>query len=312
MPNIPNVSPEIDLSREDVINLLLASIAFEELGLAHLVNAEAEKVQFVLGTLEGQIDPQAPSIGDLLEINQSVERTLRAVIKKEMLLQFKLEDILRITPVGPLPPPPVPPPPVPQCSEPNARTRGFWGTGEGGIRRLIDEGTVDFESFVDNVLIPIVGPGGRSPFLNQFFDPELFAPNLDRQGIFDRYVALFTQSVEGSLLQQLIAQIFTAYLNVVATNEGILPPNEVCVDGNTMYANQKVEITDLENCEFNVLSEPQLIAEVFETIEEILGNCCADVELECEDLSNEQVSDLIDVLDRINNNQIFIASSESE
>ncbi len=101
MPNVPNVSPEIDLSREDFVNLLLASIAFEELGLAHLVNAEAEKVQFVLGTLDGQVDPQTPNIGDLLEINRSVEQTLRSVIKKQMLLQFKLEDILDLIPVVP-------------------------------------------------------------------------------------------------------------------------------------------------------------------------------------------------------------------
>jgi hypothetical protein len=95
MPNIPNVEANIDINREDVINLLLASIAFEELGLAHLVNAEAEKIQFVLGTLEGQ-DLQDPSIDDLLEINRSVEQTLRSVIKNQMLLQFKLEDVLDI------------------------------------------------------------------------------------------------------------------------------------------------------------------------------------------------------------------------
>jgi hypothetical protein len=96
-PNIPDVSPAIDINREDVINLLLASIAFEELGLAHLVNAEAEKIQFVLGTLEGQIPPDPPpTLDDLLEINRGVERTLRSVIKNQMLLQFKLEDILEV------------------------------------------------------------------------------------------------------------------------------------------------------------------------------------------------------------------------
>ncbi|MDR5658559.1 hypothetical protein RH915_03550 [Serpentinicella sp. ANB-PHB4] len=46
-PNIPDVTPEIDIDREDVINLLLASIAFEELGLAHIFNAEAEKIQYI-------------------------------------------------------------------------------------------------------------------------------------------------------------------------------------------------------------------------------------------------------------------------
>ena len=107
-PNIPNVTPNIDLSRVEVINLLLASIAFEELGLAHIINAEAEKIQFVLGTLPGEVPttiptiptipiiPTIPTIDTLLNINTSVERVLRDVIKKEMLLQFKLEDVIRI------------------------------------------------------------------------------------------------------------------------------------------------------------------------------------------------------------------------
>lgn len=103
-PNIPNVTPSIDLSREDVINLLLASVAFEELGLAHIINAEAEKIQAVLGTLPNS-DVRATTIGELLDTNKSVNRTLKTVLKTQMLLQFKLEDILDI-PVVPTPPPP--------------------------------------------------------------------------------------------------------------------------------------------------------------------------------------------------------------
>jgi predicted transglutaminase-like cysteine proteinase len=94
-PNIPNVTPTIDIDREDVINLLLASIAFEELGLAHIINSEAEKIQAVLGTLPSS-SVRATTIADLLEINQSVNTTLKTVVKKEMLLQFKLEDVLEI------------------------------------------------------------------------------------------------------------------------------------------------------------------------------------------------------------------------
>ena len=95
-PNIPNVTPDIDLNRDDVINLLLASIAFEELGLAHIINAEAEKIQFVLGTLPGEILVPQATLDDLLDINRAVERVLRDVIKKEMLLQFKLEDVINL------------------------------------------------------------------------------------------------------------------------------------------------------------------------------------------------------------------------
>lgn len=96
MPTIPNITPEISISRENVINLLLASIAFEELGLAHLINAEAEKIQAVLGTLpEQDYDPNV-CFDDLITIDQSVRKTLQEIIKKEMLLQFKLENVLEI------------------------------------------------------------------------------------------------------------------------------------------------------------------------------------------------------------------------
>ncbi|MFD0051596.1 hypothetical protein ACFVHQ_20150 [Actinomycetes bacterium NPDC127524] len=43
-PNIPNVTPPISVTIGEAVNLLLASIAFEEPGLAHIINAEAEKI----------------------------------------------------------------------------------------------------------------------------------------------------------------------------------------------------------------------------------------------------------------------------
>ena len=97
-PNIPDVDPTIELSLENSVHLLLASVAFEELGLAHLINAEAEKIQYVLGTIEGQctLNPP-PTLEDLLTVNRSVDQTLRDIIKKEMLLEFKLENVLTIT-----------------------------------------------------------------------------------------------------------------------------------------------------------------------------------------------------------------------
>lgn len=99
-PNIPNITPTISLSRTDVINLLLASIAFEELSLAHIVNAEAEKIQAVVGTLPNS-SIVAATISDLLTINESVRKTLKSAIKKEMLLEFKLEEVLEIPSITP-------------------------------------------------------------------------------------------------------------------------------------------------------------------------------------------------------------------
>lgn len=91
-PTIPNITPTISINREEAINLLLASIALEELGLAHIINAEAEKIQFVIGTLNGV--HVTPTVADLVAIDNTVNNTLKTVIKKEMLLQFKLEEIL--------------------------------------------------------------------------------------------------------------------------------------------------------------------------------------------------------------------------
>jgi len=84
---------ERSIDRNDVKNLLLSSIGFEELGLAHLINAEAEKIQYVLGTIEGQrrLDPP-PTIEEILAVNCSVNQSLGTMIKKEMILQFKLEE----------------------------------------------------------------------------------------------------------------------------------------------------------------------------------------------------------------------------
>jgi len=91
--NIPNITPTITITLGQTVTLLLASIALEELALAHIVNAEAEKIQLVVGTLAPGITPAA-TVAELLAIDDSVRKTLQDVIKKEMLLQFKLDNIL--------------------------------------------------------------------------------------------------------------------------------------------------------------------------------------------------------------------------
>lgn len=90
MPNIPDIKPKIELSYDDTIKLLLSSIALEEISLSHIMNAEAEKIQeIVKGSSCNKLE-------DLLCIDKSVDRMMRDVIKKEMLLEFKFENILEL------------------------------------------------------------------------------------------------------------------------------------------------------------------------------------------------------------------------
>lgn len=90
MPEIPNIKPDIQLDIEDVIKVLLLSVALEELSLAHILNAEGMKIQEIIEDNERRCN----KLQDLLEIDQSVQRTLRDIIKKEILLEFKFENIM--------------------------------------------------------------------------------------------------------------------------------------------------------------------------------------------------------------------------
>ncbi len=95
-PNIPNITPNITITKEQAANMLLASVALEELGLSHIINAEGEKIQYALGTLRGQTSPVAASIDELLAINNSAACTMRGVAQNQMLLGMKLEDIIQL------------------------------------------------------------------------------------------------------------------------------------------------------------------------------------------------------------------------
>jgi len=89
LPNIPDVTPRITLKREEVIHLLLTSVAMEELSMSHIMNAEGEKIQQLL-------EKEEISLDDMLRLNRSMERMLRNVISKQILLQFKLDHILEL------------------------------------------------------------------------------------------------------------------------------------------------------------------------------------------------------------------------
>ncbi|WP_342417279.1 hypothetical protein NST83_08300 [Paenibacillus sp. FSL R10-2782] len=87
MPGIPDINPLISLTRKEVIHMILASIALEELGLSNILHAEGEKIQRF-------VNDEDVCLQDILQLNRSVERVLRGVVNNQILLQHKLEDVL--------------------------------------------------------------------------------------------------------------------------------------------------------------------------------------------------------------------------
>ena len=85
------------MTRDDAINQILSSIAMEELGLSHIINAEGEKLQYVLGTLPDTSVPDA-TIDDILKVNASVEKMLQTVTQIQIVLLNKMSDALDCNP----------------------------------------------------------------------------------------------------------------------------------------------------------------------------------------------------------------------
>lgn len=78
---------------------ILESIALQEAGLAHIINAEGEKIQTALGiSQEGRnFPPMVRCVDDLLKVNDSVSDLLVNVIKLEMVLEFKLKEVAKLS-----------------------------------------------------------------------------------------------------------------------------------------------------------------------------------------------------------------------
>ena len=93
-PNIPDITPEISITFEDSINLLLSSIALEEISLSKLMDAEKDKILYVLK----ECKHKDSALKDAIDINKSVDDTMKTLIKMQMLLQFKLENVIEILP----------------------------------------------------------------------------------------------------------------------------------------------------------------------------------------------------------------------
>jgi len=92
LPKFPDINPDCNI--DNAICQILTSIAMEEIGLSHIINAEGEKLQYILGTLHGTKPPN-PTIGEILKVNESVKDTLQQVAFNQMLLNAKMSGALK-------------------------------------------------------------------------------------------------------------------------------------------------------------------------------------------------------------------------
>ena len=90
--SMPTLVAEVaDVGRENAINQIIVTIAMEELGLSHILNAEGEKIQFAVGTLAtGRPLTGDVTIDGLVALDNSVAATLQAAAANMTALTDKL------------------------------------------------------------------------------------------------------------------------------------------------------------------------------------------------------------------------------
>ena len=103
MPTIP--IPEI--SEEIALANIIASIALEEAALAHIINAEGEKIQRVVGTFipEGDTEPLplegGATVEELQAINTTAGDMVDTISNIERSLHNKLRTVLAVLVIPP-------------------------------------------------------------------------------------------------------------------------------------------------------------------------------------------------------------------
>ncbi len=105
----PTFPPKPEITRDDALNMILTSIAMEELGLSHIINAEGEKLQYILGTLPCS-DGMDVTVEQLLEVNKSITQLMDSIMQNQIFLKGKMDKVIdsieypNVGPTGPMGP----------------------------------------------------------------------------------------------------------------------------------------------------------------------------------------------------------------
>lgn len=80
---------KINLDRQKIMDMTLASIALEQDGIANIIKAEGDKLKQMMNRKNYCLSPK-----EFIAINESVQRTLKEISKKEMLLECRTQNII--------------------------------------------------------------------------------------------------------------------------------------------------------------------------------------------------------------------------
>ena len=123
MPSFPKDGA--NMTREQALTMIIASIAMEENALSRVIDAEGDKLRYILDRCREACGcRETPK--EILEVNCSVTRLLDVVAQNQMILRSKLA--LALNAGGDCPPdtpclPPCPPlPPGPPCPDPSQKS----------------------------------------------------------------------------------------------------------------------------------------------------------------------------------------------
>lgn len=91
--NIPNITPDITVTKEQSLHLLLSSIAMNELAFSHLINAEAEKLQAFVAFAN---EATCLESNDFIHINQAVSTFIEDLTMGQWLNLKKLDRTIAL------------------------------------------------------------------------------------------------------------------------------------------------------------------------------------------------------------------------
>ncbi|MEG0618548.1 MAG: hypothetical protein RR557_04490 [Bacilli bacterium] len=80
--SMPIITPS-GVTKCQAITDIIESVALEQTGLSHILNAEGEKLQKAI--------PRATTKDELIEVNRSVENMINSITRIETILTGKLE-----------------------------------------------------------------------------------------------------------------------------------------------------------------------------------------------------------------------------